>query len=300
MSNMNKKETIIVSVVYILFSVFFSYAQYHWFSLIYFGAIALVIAFADKIFSENKFVSLPNSLTIACIAAVCNSTLHEIFYSEHGNLEQFTAAFAVAVFLAGIVASTVPSNLPYAIVAAPLICFLNLRIALCYCILLASICFVNICLNKHVKITPKKQKKGTKSAPDFNIIAIVVCVISLAICIFRFIKSDFSSAESFVYFKNNFKNAPAVIIFDIYLLIRLLKSEFKAKSAMLISTGILLAMAITGTIFISWALLSLSFLCIMLLLLHCFIQDNNCFEIIKEDYQSHKFIFWVLMLLLLQ
>ncbi len=299
MNTLNKKYTVIISVAYVIFAVLYSYAEFHWFSLIYFGAIALIIALADKISPASEPTAPPPSLVVACAAAIGNTTMHEIFYTEHGNLNQLTVSFAIAIFFAGIFALTKPSNLPYAIVGAPLLCFLNLRIALCYCILLAGICAVNIVLIKHSKFTQKKSKKGTQSTPNFNIIAIVVCVISLAICVYRFTQIDFLSPENLYYYMNTFKDNPAIIALAVYLLIKLLKSGFKAKVPMLVTALVLIAAAIVCAIIISWTIFALCCLCVVALFTYCSLQDPKTIASIKADYNSHKFIFWILFLLLL-
>ncbi len=299
MSKLDKKYTAALSITYILFAASFSYAKVNWFTLIYFGAVALTIAFADKIFPKSNLTALPSSLVVTCIAMVCNSTLCEIFFSEHGNTTQFFVAAAIALFLACGMALFEPSYLPYAIICAPVMCFLSFKICVCYCVLLISICAVNISLQNH-RPKNKKNKNDIEKSIRFNILAVIVSSASLALCIYRFIKADyFIIIESLVYYVKTFKNSPAVIALAIYLLVKLFKSSFNAKIPMLIGMALLSALAITGAIFVSWSIFALAFLTLDILLIYCCVQDGEIIEKIKADYHAHRFIFWVLALLLL-
>ncbi len=298
MNILNKKNTLIISAGYILFSVLFSFATLHWFSLIYFGAIALLVILADKILPENKS-ELTNPLIVAVAAAICNSTLHNIFYYEHSNLDKLLCAFAIAILFAGIFAATNEKNLPYAILGAPLLCFLNLGIALCYSVLLACISVINICSGAKSKPQKKKSKKEKNNNVDFNLIAVIVCVLCTAVCIYLYTKPKNQHNDSFVYYLNTFKNNPAVIISSIYLLIKLLKSKFKAKLPMIMCVIALTLTAASGAFHTGIAVLSLACLCMLALLLHCCMLDDETLEKIKTDYNANKFIFWTLLLCLL-
>ncbi len=294
MNNLTKKNAIIISIGYIVFSVLFSFLEMRWFSLVYFAAIAVVVLLADKIAPKDSF-PWPNALTIAIAAMFCNNTMYVIFYNAHGNLSQLTAGFAIAIFFAGIFASTHKNNLPYSIVAAPILCFLNTRIALCYSALLACISVLNICEQNIGKKNLKKSKKREKSKFDFNILSIAVCTISFAVSVFLLISSKIE-IENLSYYFEKFKNNPAIIIACVYLAVKLFKSGFKSKIPMLVCIAVLAVTAVAGYLIAGWAVFTLACLCILILLSLLCLKNEAVMTKIKENYSSQKFIFWALML----
>ncbi len=297
----NKKDTVIISIGFIIFSILFSFANLQSFALIYFAAVALTVFFANKIFSLEK-LSIPNPLIVAFTAAVCNSTAYEIFYTEHANLNRLAAAFAVAAFLAGFFAAVGVKNFSYSIVIAPVLCFLNLRIAICYSALLACISAINMYSDKHSKVRGmKKSKKKTKTKLNLNLIALVVSILSLVVSVYLLVEPDgYLLKENFSYYINTFKNNPAVIIASVYLFIKLLKNNFNAKLPMIISVVVLLAAVVGGYFIAGMTLSALMCMCILLLLSYYCIQDDKTFQSIKEDYHKQKFLFWVLIVYLLR
>lgn len=296
-SSLSKKNRIIIVVAYLILSMIISSRKQHYFSLIYFAAVGIVDFLSYKFLKEDLFNEKP--LAVAFFAAISHNTMYELFYTTHGNLEQLMTAFAIAIFFAGIFAATDTARLPYCIFAVPVLCFLNLRIAICYSVLLLSISLVYLQVTKYSSKT-KKKKDEKFSKKSIAIISIAICITSLAICIYLALKPTNQIKENFTYYLTNYKNNLAVAVVSVYLLIKLIKRDFELKVSMLIGLLIQIAVAIFATVFLAFSALSLSLLCIAALLAFCCLQSNGIVEEIKTDYQNNKYLFWVLIICLLQ
>ncbi len=301
MNSLNKKDTIIALLAYILFAVFVSYGEFNMFSLVYFAVIGTVIVFSGKLFPENPF-ALPQCFTVGLAAAVSHSTMYELFIINHGDTAQLLSALSIGIFFVGISAATGTSALPLSVIIAPALCFLNIRIAVCYSLLLSAICMTNIFLNKTNKKKASNKKKGkTQNKKSiYNFIAVIVALISLAICISLIIRNPEQRVENISYYKSTFKNNPAVIAASVYLLRRLIKSNLVHRIPAIISVLILAVAAFVGKSFLGWTLFALMWLCILAYLLYCTVQNTNTLKNLKSDFCAHRLLFGVLLLLLLQ
>ncbi len=288
MDKLNKKEIAFVTVGYLVFSVIFSFANFNWYALIYFGAIALIIAFSDKIFGKISSV-MPTPIAVALVAAISHRSLYRIFAEEHIIAQQILTAFAVAFFIAGIFAVVNKHSLPFAAVCAPVLCALNLRIAFSYCIFLIFTCALNLYRQKNVKNSEKVAREN-----KINIFAIVMGVVFFAVCVFMIVKTENHISENFTYYKKFFKGNIAVIISAVYLLVALVKSKCETRALAAVGTAVFTAAAIVSKFFLGWATFSLTFICAAVFLLYCSAKSDTALKRIKTDYRENSYIFWVL------
>ncbi len=282
------------------------------FTFVFFGCIGLVIFFSDKILNSEK---IKNRTVFAFfVSAACYHTFYQIFFRVHDNNKQLMAASAIALFLAAVFAATDIKNLPYSILAAVLICFLDMRIAASYGLLLLTFSIVKFQLelkgnkfrkNQGKKKKSKKKSKDSKENPGVDpffvvIVSIIVCIVCLCFCIDSVFKNEIRTAESIDYILKQFKNTFGILILIVYLLIKLMRSEIKAKISIIAGLVLNIAPIPLYLTNYGWSFVSLFIISTTLFLVLVCLESGDIIDSIKEDFRNHKYLCLTELLLLLQ
>lgn len=296
MTDLNKKEKIIAIVSYIAYSAVLTYQRYFLFSVVYFLAVAVAIVLADKIIAENSVKH--KTLCAFLITAIGYPTMFEIFFSVHNDLKCILTAIAVALFFICIFAFTDPEKLLICIAGAPVLCCLNLKIAICYSVFLMCWSIVGIKTTKNVN---KRKKKNERLSHDkLAIISAAVSIVCIGLCILLIVKSNGYIREDFSYLLTRFKNSPALLIIAGYLLYRLLKSDSVHKKLIIICLAIFAVATTMATAFLGWSVFALMCTCIPLFLGLICVKDTAVVDSIKSNFADNKFIFFATIIYALQ
>ena len=122
------------------------------------GADRLGTSSAIKILNSEKIKE--RTAFAFFVFAVCYQTFFQFFNRTHENTIQLMIASALALFLAGVFAATSVKNLPYSILVAIIICFLDIRLASAYSFFLLTFSIVKLQLEiKGNKFRKSSQKK---------------------------------------------------------------------------------------------------------------------------------------------
>ncbi len=300
MTDLNKKEKIICALCYLAYAAILTYQRHFLLSIAYFAFVAVVIVFADKLL-KNEFLKR-KTFSAFLITAVGYQTLFEIFYSSRQSIKQLSAALAVAIFIACIFAFTDRKKLPFCIIAAPVLCFLNLKIAVGYTVFLFCISLAELQSEKsegEKKLARKQENKKT-SVRNLSLASIAISVICLGVCIYLSLTSEVFFKEDINYLLLRFKNPLALMIVCGYLAFRIFKSDFYAKQAVIICLVLSVAVAIFATFTLGWSLFSLFCYTTPLYLGLMCIKSTSIVEAIKADYHKNKFVFWAIIVCTLQ
>lgn len=310
MTDLSVKNRIIALSSFILVSIALTIRNINLFTFVLFGCLGLVIFFADKILDNKKIQE--RTLSAFFAFAVSYQTFFQAFNRIHDNNKQLLAAFALAIFLAAVFASTDRKKFLYSILSAPLMCFLDTRIASAYCTLLLSFSVVIFLIESRTQNTKKKQnKKKTNKAKNqedgirlepatVNLISIIVSAACLAFCLYYTFKNKSSSIENSTFLLIQFKNTLGFSILIIYLFVKLLRSNLKVN--IFISAGLILhiAVMIFSAISFGWIFFSLHLISITMFLGLVCLESKETVNKIKEDCQNHKYLFFIEILCLLQ
>lgn len=313
MTDISVKNRIIAILSFTFAAVILSVRNALTFTLVFFVCLFPVLFFADKILNSEKIKE--RTAFAFFVFAVCYQTFFQFFNRTHENTMQLMIASALALFLAGVFAATSVKNLPYSILVAIIICFLDIRLASAYSLFLLTFSIVKLQLeikgNKFRKSSQKKKnnkkKKNDKAKekeeldPFFIvIISIIVSAACLVYCINAVFKNDLRITESIDYLLTQFKNTVGFSILILYLLIKLLRSEIKAKTSIVI--GLILNIVPIPLYFINYGWCAFSLFLVstaLFLVLVCF-ENGDIIDSVKDSFHKHKYIFFVEILLLLQ
>ena len=313
MTDISVKNRIIAILSFTFAAVILSVRNALTFTLVFFVCLFPVLFFADKILNGEKIKE--RTAFAFFVFAVCYQTFFQFFNRTHENTIQLMIASVLALFLAGVFAATSVKNLPYSILVAIIICFLDIRLASAYSLFLLTFSIVKLQLeikgNKFRKSSPKKKnnkkKKNDKAKekeeldPFFTvIISIIVSAACLVYCINAVFKNDLRITESIDYLLTQFKNTVGFSILILYLLIKLLRSEIKAKTSIII--GLILNIVPIPLYFINYGWCTFSLFLVstaLFLVLVCF-ENGDIIDSVKDSFHKHKYIFFVEILLLLQ
>lgn len=313
MTDISVKNRIIAILSFTFAAVILSVRNALTFTLVFFVCLFPVLFFADKILNGEKIKE--RTAFAFFVFAVCYQTFFQFFNRTHENTIQLMIASVLALFLAGVFAATSVKNLPYSILVAIIICFLDIRLASAYSLFLLTFSIVKLQLeikgNKFRKSSPKKKnnkkKKNDKAKekeeldPFFTvIISIIVSAACLVYCINAVFKNDLRITESIDYLLTQFKNTVGFSILILYLLIKLLRSEIKAKTSIVI--GLILNIVPIPLYFINYGCSTFSLFLVstaLFLVLVCF-ENGDIIDSVKDSFHKHKYIFFVEILLLLQ
>lgn len=313
MTDISLKNRIITILSFTFAAVILSVRNALTFTLVFFVCLFPVLFFADKILNSEKIKE--RTAFAFFVFAVCYQTFFQFFNRTHENTMQLMIASALALFLAGVFAATSVKNLPYSILVAIIICFLDIRLASAYSFFLLTFSIVKLQLeikgNKFRKSSQKKKnnkkKKNDKAKekealdPFFTvIISIIVSAACLVYCINAVFKNELRITESIDYLLTQFKNTVGFSILILYLLIKLLRSEIKAKTSIII--GLVLNIVPIPLYFINYGWCTFSLFLVstaLFLVLVCF-ENGDIIDSVKDSFHKHKYIFFVEILLLLQ
>lgn len=313
MTDISLKNRIIAILSFTFAAVILSVRNALTFTLVFFVCLFPVLFFADKILNSEKIKE--RTAFAFFVFAVCYQTFFQFFNRTHENTIQLMIASALALFLAGVFAATSVKNLPYSILVAIIICFLDIRLASAYSFFLLTFSIVKLQLeikgNKFRKSSQKKKnnkkKKNDKAKekeeldPFFTvIISIIVSAACLVYCINAVFKNELRITESIDYLLTQFKNTVGFSILILYLLIKLLRSEIKAKTSIII--GLILNIVPIPLYFINYGWCTFSLFLVstaLFLVLVCF-ENGDIIDSVKDSFHKHKYIFFVEILLLLQ
>lgn len=313
MTDISVKNRIIAILSFTFAAVILSVRNALTFTLVFFVCLFPVLFFADKILNSEKIKE--RTAFAFFVFAVCYQTFFQFFNRTHENTMQLMIASALALFLAGVFAATSVKNLPYSILVAIIICFLDIRLASAYSFFLLTFSIVKLQLeikgSKFRKSSQKKKnnkkKKNDKAKekeeldPFFTvIISIIVSAACLVYCINAVFKNELRITESIDYLLTQFKNTVGFSILILYLLIKLLRSEIKAKTSIII--GLILNIVPIPLYFINYGWCTFSLFLVstaLFLVLVCF-ENGDIIDSVKDSFHKHKYIFFVEILLLLQ
>lgn len=296
MTDLNNKEKIIAIVSYLAYSVILTFQRYFPFSVVYFAAIAVTIVLADKIFAKDSIKY--KTLSAFLITAVGYPTMFEIFFSVHNDLKYILTAIAAALFFACIFAFTDKKKFLLCITGAPVICCLNVKIAICYSVFLLCMSVTELYPTADSAISKKKSKK---SSPDkLAIISAVISLICIGVCGFLILNDNGYIRENFDYLLLKFKNPLALLIISAYLVYRLFRSDCNRKQPIIICLVLFAASAVFATAFLGWTVFALMCTCVPLFLGLICIKDVAVINSVKSDYANNKFLFWTIIVCALQ
>ena len=136
MTDINIKNRILAILGFAVFSVVLTLQKAYPLLLVFFAFSGIVIFFADKILDGEKIKE--KTATAFLVFFLSFQTFYQLFYREHETVRQILACAGIAVFLAAVFTLTDKSKVLYSIIAAPLLCVLNVQIAIYYSIILLS------------------------------------------------------------------------------------------------------------------------------------------------------------------
>ena len=310
MTDLSLKNKIIAISSYIFSVAILIYQNSYLFSVIYFACVGLVLFFADKIFDNERIKE--KTLCAFFLASVSYQTLFPMFWAIHENNKHLMIAAAVAIFIAAVFAMTDKAKVSYLIVVAPVLCFLDQRTALCFSGLLLAWSVSKILAEEKKEAKSKNNKKSKKKQSNkalsslenikFLILTALMSLVCIAVCIYLSIQKDNIVIENYKYFIQQFKNTIGFVVVLIYLLIKAFRYHTKPALKISFIPGILLCI-VPVTFFVKvygWASVSLALICsIAYLGLICF-ENEQIIQSIKDDYSKNKYLFWVLLLLMLR
>lgn len=305
MTDISIKSRITAVVAYLTASTVLTLQYRQPFSAIYFLFIGLVILSADKILDKSKFQY--RTVTAFTVAVFCHQTFFQIFYKTHGDAEQIQTALATAAFLTGIFALTDKKKLPVSIIAAPLICFTNTKIALCYSLLLFSVSIVKFQLAEKINVpeSEKKNKKTVKKSKitvsnrNLLVFSMAISIVCFMACIYFTVKDSYRIVEDYDYFLVHFKNVPFILIASIYLLVRLLKNISSATFGIIAGFTLNLIASVAFYFVYGWTAVSLFCIENMLFLILICLENEKAVDCIKNDFHNHKYIFFASLVCML-
>lgn len=315
MTDIIKRDKIIACFSFVFSAIVLSYQEFSRFSLIYFAVIGLVLLFADKVFDNEKIKE--KTLCAFILTAISHQTFYQIFSTVHESNQQLMTASACAIFIAAAFAMTDKNKTAYSIVAAPLLCFLDLRIGICFGLLLFTASFSSFISEEGKFLSKATSDKGAKKKPKTNnnkstsdiaslnpkllfAFAALTGLICFAVCIYLTYKNSTHSIENYKYLIKHFKHLTGFAILAIYLLIKIFRSNLSKSVKFIAPLSMILCLA-TGFLLLSfhgWSYFSLiSIVCIVYAGLAC-LNNNEIVESVKEDYNRNKYLFWVLLILI--
>lgn len=296
MKDISIKNRIIAVASFLLVALILTVRSAWPFTFVFFGGIGLVLFFADKIISNEK---IHNRTVFAfCIFGTCYQTFYQIFNHAHETGKQTVIVLSITVFLAAVLALTDKNKLVFATLAAPLLCITDIRIAICYAVLLLSFSFVILGSDKTE--SPKKSKSKSRidkrKLPFLSAVLSVACIV---IGIYLSIKSQGRGPERIDHLFFYFKNTLGFLVAAVYLSVKIFRHSFRAKSAVLLGIVLNVVSIIFLTATYGWTIFSLSCVSLDFFLLLCCMESADITQAIKTDYHNNKYLFYTGFLLML-
>lgn len=273
MTDLNKREKIIAVICYLAYSAVLTLQRHEPFALIYFTFVALAVFFADKLIKSDTIKC--KTLTAFFITAVGYQTTFEIFYSVHNDFKQILSAVAVAVFYGCVFMLTDKSMLSWCIGAVPVLCALNVRIAIGFCVLLLCLSVMSL----------------GKKAAKINLISTAISAAGLIACIIIALTADGYFLENSRYLLERFKNPVFLIIIAAYLAVKLIRNKAVSTAKFCICLALTVAVTVFATLTLGWTVFALMSLCLPLLLGLVCLNDSRTASAIRSDFEKNKLIF---------
>ena len=282
MTDLNKKEKLSGILCYLAYAAVLTFQRHDVIALSFFAFTAVVVLLADKLIKCDAIHS--KTLAAFFVTAVGFQSTFEIFYASHIDIKQTLSAAAVAIFYACLFMLTDKAKLPWCLVAVPVLCVLNVRIAIGYCVLVLCLSLITI---------------GNK-ADKIAIAGAAVGAAGLVACIILALTADGYFLESSSYLLSRFKNPLFLIIIAAYLLARLIKVRAYDNRRIIVCAVLLIAATVFATLTLGWSAFSLLCLCMPLFCGILCLADSRIITAIKADFNNHKFIFLAIIVCALQ
>ncbi len=309
MTDISLKNRIITLVSFALAAIILTFRSALLFTLVFFVFTGIALFFADRIINSEKIKE--RTAVAFLVFAACYQTFYQCFNRVHSNTRQLMTAAAVTVFLAAVFALTDSKKLLYSIFSAPLLCLLDTKVALTYCLLLLSFSVTKLELTirtdkrtkKNAK-NKKKQKDDKKTGePDIKkviLLSIFTSAVCLAFCIYSVFKNSIRSTENLDYLFTQFKNVTGFIICIIYLLIKLVKSDLRVNALAIVGVFLNISAAIFFALNYGWAFLSLFLVSASIFLGLICLESKNVIAEIQTEYSNHRYLFIIGILCMLR
>lgn len=282
MTDLNKKEKLTGILCYLSYAAVLTFQRHDLISLVYFAFTAVTVLLADKLIKCDAIKT--KTLAAFFVTAVGFQTTFEIFYISHSDMKQTLSAVAVAIFYACIFMLTDKARLPWCLGAVPVLCVLNVRIAIGYCVLVLCLSLIKI---------GNKADKGT-------VAGIAVGAAGLVACIALALTADRYFIENSSYLLSRFKNPLFLIIIAAYLLAKLIKAGACDNRRIIVCAVLFIAVTVFATLTLGWSAFSLLCLCMPLFCGILCPADSRIATVIKADFNRHKFIFFAIIICALQ
>lgn len=282
MTELNKKEKIIGILSYLAYSAVLTFQRHYLLSLTYFACVSVGIIFADKLIKDG--IVKNKTLSAFFLTAVGYQSAFEIFYTVRDDLMQILSAFAISAFFICIFLLTDKTKLPWCIGAVPFFCAINVKIAFIYCILL--LCLSVMSLNKR--------------ADKLTIASMAVSAAGIIVCVIIALTSDTYFLENIGYMLERFKNPIFLIIITAYLTFKLRKSRTLKISRLCLCFAVFTVAAIFATCTLGWTAFSLFCFTLPVFTALLCLGDETVTEAIKTDFKKNKFIFFAVIICVLQ
>ncbi len=296
MKNISTKNRIITLSTFLFATLILTVRSAKPITFVLFGAIGLALFFADKIISSNK---IQNRTVFAfCIFGACYQTFFQVFNRTHEIGKQIVVALAIFLFLVAVLALTDKRKLVFSTLAAPLLCLLDIRIAISYAVLLLSFSFVVFGSDK----TESQKSSKSKARIDkrkLPVLSAVLSVFCIGVGVYISLKTQGQDLERIDYLFLHFKNISGFIVAAIYLAVKIFRHSFKAKSGVLLGIVLTALIMIFLTVTYGWTIFSLCWISLNLFLLLCCLESADITQAIKTDYHNNKYLFYTGILLML-
>lgn len=299
MTDISTKNRILSILGFAVFSVVLTLQKAYPLLLVFFAFSGIVIFFADKILDGEKIKN--KTATAFLVFFLSFQTFYQLFYREHETIRQILACAGTAVFLAAVFTLTDKSKVLYSIIAAPLLCVLNVQIAIYYSIILLSFSAVKLKMLTDVKEkkTKSKKKESLLSTKNLLFASLATGIAVFGICLYLNLTKTTRPPENISYFFSYFKNTLGFLILSVYLVIKLFKNKFHAKPVIAVGLLINLVATVCLTADSGWINFSLGWITLNLFLVLCCSESKEITDSVKSDFCNHKYLFFAAILLML-
>lgn len=301
MTDINIKNRILSILGFAVFSVVLTLQKAYPLLLVFFAFSGIVIFFADKILDGEKIKN--KTATAFLVFFLSFQTFYQLFYREHETVRQILACAGTAVFLAAVFTLTDSRKMLYSIIAAPLLCVLNVQIAVYYSVILLSFSAVKLKMLTNVKDKKSKNKSKKKesllSSKNLLFASLATGIAVFGICLYLNLTKTTRPPENISYLFSYFKNTLGFLILSVYLVIKLFKNKFNAKPVIAVGLLINLIATVCLTADSGWINFSLGWIALNIFLVLCCAESEEITDSVKKDFYNHKYLFFAAILLML-
>lgn len=299
MTDISTKNRILSILGFAVFSVVLTLQKAYLLLLVFFSFSGIVIFFADKILDGEKIKE--KTATAFLVFFLSFQTFYQLFYREHETVRQILACAGAAVFLAAVFTLTDKRKVLYSIIAAPLLCVLNVQIAVYYSVILLSFSAVKLKMLTDVKEkkTKSKKKESLLSPKNLLFASLATGIAVFGICLYLNLTKTTRPPENISYLFSYFKNSLGFLILSVYLVIKLFKNNFNAKPVIAVGLLINLVATVCLTADSGWINFSLGWISLNTFLILCCSESKEITDSVKSDFYNHKYLFFAAILLML-